>query len=153
MATVAAARCSPPTRRQLLTRRRLPFSVSFSSVAPHAAAAGFGWADALRVAGDGGRGDESDLSGYFRKVDICNRGMVSFSRAPHVRSRNCMRICESLICGCLRGDFTGQKGGVREVPGGGSSRGICPQGVSVISTMKPYMYVSSQKEIFLPMFM
>jgi len=152
IAAVAAARCSPPTRRQLLTRRRLPFSVSFSA-APHAATAGFGWADALRVAGDGGRGDESDLSGYFRKVDICNRGMVSFSRAPHVRSRNCMRICESLICGCLRGDFTGQKGGVREVPGGGSSRGICPQGVSVISTMKPYMYVSSQKEIFLPMFM
>ncbi|KAG2642746.1 nudix hydrolase 20, chloroplastic-like isoform X2 [Panicum virgatum] len=75
VAAVAAARCSPPTRRQLLTRRRLPFSVSFSSVAPHAAAAGFGWADALRVAGDGGRGDESDLSGYFRKVDICNRGM------------------------------------------------------------------------------
>ena len=81
IAAVAAARCSPPTRRQLLTRRRLPFSVSFSA-APHAATAGFGWADALRVAGDGGRGDESDLSGYFRKVDTCNRGMVSFSRAP-----------------------------------------------------------------------
>jgi hypothetical protein len=59
-----------------------------------------------------------------------------------------------VICGCadLRGGFTGQKGGVREVPGGGSSRGICPQGVSVISTLKPYMYISSQKEIFLPMF-
>ncbi|PVH64280.1 hypothetical protein PAHAL_2G228200 [Panicum hallii] len=77
MATIAAAaaRGSSPTRRQLLTRRRLPFSVSFSSTAPHAAAAGFGWTDALRVAGDGGRGDESDLSGYFRKVDKCNRGM------------------------------------------------------------------------------
>ena len=148
IAAVAAARCSPPTRRQLLTRRRLPFSVSFSSVAPHAAAAGFGWADALRVAGDGGRGDESDLSGYFRKVDICNRGMVSFSRAPHVRSRNCMRICESLICGCLRGDFTGQKGGVREVPGGGSSRGICPQGVSVTSTLKPYCAYHLRKKYF-----
>ncbi|CAN6217300.1 unnamed protein product [Urochloa humidicola] len=71
----AAARCSSPTGRQLLTRRRLPFSVSFSSAAPPAAAADFGWADALRVAADGGRGDESDLSGYFRKVDTCNRGM------------------------------------------------------------------------------
>ncbi|CAL5080892.1 unnamed protein product [Urochloa decumbens] len=77
MATIAtaAARCSSPTRRQLLTRRRLPFSVSFSSAAPPAAVAGFGWDDALRVAGDGGRGDVSDLSGYFRKVDSCNRGM------------------------------------------------------------------------------
>ncbi|CAL5088896.1 unnamed protein product [Urochloa decumbens] len=77
MATIAtaAARCSSPTRSQLLTRRRLPFSVSFSSAAPPAAVAGFGWDDALRVAGDGGRGDESDLSGYFRKVDSCNRGM------------------------------------------------------------------------------
>ncbi|RCV11323.1 hypothetical protein SETIT_2G176300v2 [Setaria italica] len=77
MATIAAAaaRCNSPARRQLLTRRCLPFSVSFSSATPPAAAAGFGWADALRVAGDGGRGDESDLSGYFRKVDTCNRGM------------------------------------------------------------------------------
>ncbi|TKW32677.1 hypothetical protein SEVIR_2G183100v4 [Setaria viridis] len=75
IAAAAAARCNSPARRQLLTRRCLPFSVSFSSATPPAAAAGFGWADALRVAGDGGRGDESDLSGYFRKVDTCNRGM------------------------------------------------------------------------------
>nr|CAB3456814.1 unnamed protein product [Digitaria exilis] len=76
MATIAGAgRWSSPSRLQLLTRRRLPFTASSSSRAPPAAAAGFGWADALRVAGDGGRGDESDLTGYFRKVDICNRGM------------------------------------------------------------------------------
>ncbi|KAK3129861.1 hypothetical protein QOZ80_6BG0485740 [Eleusine coracana subsp. coracana] len=78
MATMAAAvaRWSSRAHRQHLTRRRrLPFAVSFSSIAPPAAAAGFGWADALRVAGDCGRGDEADLSGYFRKVDTCNRGM------------------------------------------------------------------------------
>ena len=104
MATIAAAaaRCSSPTRRQLLTRRRLPFSVSFFSVAPHAAAAGFGWADALRVAGDGGRGDESDLSGYFRKVDICNRGMVSFSRAPTcARAIVCVSAKASYVAVCV----------------------------------------------------
>ena len=79
MATItAAARWSSPTRLKLLTSRRLYFS-AFSSAASPTSAAGFGWADALRVAGDGGRGDESDLSGYFRKVKTCNRGMVSFS--------------------------------------------------------------------------
>ncbi|KAL6655764.1 hypothetical protein ACP70R_006590 [Stipagrostis hirtigluma subsp. patula] len=73
MATVAAAavRWGSPSQLQLLTRRRL----SCSSGALPAATAGFGWADALRVASDGGRGDEADLSGYFRKVDLCNRGM------------------------------------------------------------------------------
>lgn len=48
--------------------------------------------------------------------------------------------CERLICGCadLGGDFiTGQQGGVCEVLGGGSSRGIHPQGVSIISSLKP----------------
>ncbi|OEL21826.1 Nudix hydrolase 20, chloroplastic [Dichanthelium oligosanthes] len=76
MATITvAARWSSPSRLQLLTRRRLPFSASFSSAAPPAAVVGFGWADALRVTSDGGHGDKSDLSGYFRKVDICNRGM------------------------------------------------------------------------------
>ena len=79
MATItAAARWSSPTRLKLLTSRRLCFS-AFSSAASPTSAAGFGWADALRVAGDSGRGDESDLSGYFRKVKTCNRGMVSFS--------------------------------------------------------------------------
>ena len=78
MATItAAARWSCPASLQFLTSRRLRFSAS--SAAPPTSAAGFGWADALRVAGDGGRGDESDLSGYFRKVKTCNRGMVSFS--------------------------------------------------------------------------
>uniref|UniRef100_A0A0E0LZS3 Nudix hydrolase domain-containing protein n=1 Tax=Oryza punctata TaxID=4537 RepID=A0A0E0LZS3_ORYPU len=71
----AAARRSSPSRLQLLARRRLPFSAYSSAAAPPAAAASFGWEDALRVAADGGRGDESDLSGYFRKVDTCNRGM------------------------------------------------------------------------------
>uniref|UniRef100_A0A0D9XCG9 Nudix hydrolase domain-containing protein n=1 Tax=Leersia perrieri TaxID=77586 RepID=A0A0D9XCG9_9ORYZ len=83
-AAAAAARRSPHSHFQLLTRRRclrLPFSSSSSaaafssSAAPPAAAASFGWEDALRVAADGGRGDESDLSGYFQKVDTCNRGM------------------------------------------------------------------------------
>jgi hypothetical protein len=93
MATIAtaAARCSSPTRRHLLTRRRLPFCVSFSSATPPAAMAGFGWADALRVAGDGGCDNESDLTGYFRKVDTCNRGMVSSSRAlTCVRATICL---------------------------------------------------------------
>ncbi|KAL5201262.1 hypothetical protein ABZP36_035616 [Zizania latifolia] len=74
---VAAARRSTPSHLQLLARRRLPFSAaaSFSSAAPPAAAASFGWEDALHVAADCGRGDESDLSGYLRKVDTCNRGM------------------------------------------------------------------------------
>ncbi|WVZ64528.1 hypothetical protein U9M48_014029 [Paspalum notatum var. saurae] len=70
-----AARWSSPARLHPLTRRRLRFSASFSSAMAVPASAGFGWADALRVAGDVGRGDESDLSGYFRKVQICNRGM------------------------------------------------------------------------------
>ncbi|WVZ64509.1 hypothetical protein U9M48_014012 [Paspalum notatum var. saurae] len=70
-----AARWSSPARLHPLTRRRLRFSASFSSVMAVPASAGFGWADALRVAGDVGRGDESDLSGYFRQVQICNRGM------------------------------------------------------------------------------
>jgi hypothetical protein len=75
----AAARWSCPAHLQLLTQlRRLPFSASFSTTVPRAAATGFGWADALRVGGDSARGDEADLSGYFQKVDICNRGMVSF---------------------------------------------------------------------------
>ncbi|KAG0543302.1 hypothetical protein BDA96_02G178200 [Sorghum bicolor] len=73
MATItAAARWSSPTRLQLLNSRRLRFS---ASAAPPTSTAGFGWADALRVAVDSGHGDESDLSGYFRKVKTCNRGM------------------------------------------------------------------------------
>ncbi|KAF0913476.1 hypothetical protein E2562_022368 [Oryza meyeriana var. granulata] len=73
----AAARRSYPSHLQLLARRsHLPFSAAASfSAAPPAAQASFGWEDALRVAADGGRADESDLSGYFRKVDTCNRGM------------------------------------------------------------------------------
>ncbi|ONM54218.1 Nudix hydrolase 20, chloroplastic [Zea mays] len=71
--TTAAARWSFPARLQLLTSRRFCFPAS--SAAPPSSVAGFSWADALRVAGDGGRGDESDLSGYFRKVKSCNRGM------------------------------------------------------------------------------
>lgn len=80
----AAARRSSPSHLRLLARRRLPFSstASFSAAAPPAAAASFGWEDALHVAADGRRGDESDLSGYFRKVDTCNRGMVSFLPLP-----------------------------------------------------------------------
>ncbi|VAI31604.1 nudix hydrolase 20, chloroplastic-like [Triticum dicoccoides] len=75
-AAVAVARRSSPAHLQLVARRRLPFcTAASSSSAPPAAAAGFGWADALRVASEFGVGDESDLSGYFRKVDICNRGM------------------------------------------------------------------------------
>ncbi|EEE69452.1 nudix hydrolase 20, chloroplastic [Oryza sativa Japonica Group] len=77
-AAAAAARRSFPSRLRLLARRRrLPFSstASFSAAAPPAAAASFGWEDALRVAADDRRGDESDLSGYSRKVDTCNRGM------------------------------------------------------------------------------
>lgn len=76
-AAAAAARRSSPSHLRLLARRHLPFSstVSFSAAAPPAAAASFGWEDALRVAADDRRGDESDLSGYFRKVDTCNRGM------------------------------------------------------------------------------
>lgn len=100
MATMAAAvaRWSFPAHWQLLTRRRrLPFSASFSSTAPPAAAAGFGWADALRVAGDRGRGDEADLSGYLRKVDICNRGMVSI---PFVLTCPLVFMSEHLILGC-----------------------------------------------------
>ncbi|KAJ1289271.1 hypothetical protein BS78_02G151400 [Paspalum vaginatum] len=70
-----AARWSSPARLHPLNSRRLRFSASFSPAMAVATSAGFGWADALRVAGDVGRGDESDLSGYFRKVQICNRGM------------------------------------------------------------------------------
>jgi hypothetical protein len=73
-AAAVARRRSRPARLQLVAIRRLPFCAAAS--APPAAAAGFGWADVLRVASDAGVGDESDLSGYFRKVDICNRGMV-----------------------------------------------------------------------------
>ncbi|XP_024318998.1 nudix hydrolase 20, chloroplastic isoform X2 [Brachypodium distachyon] len=73
-AAIAHRRSRP--HLQLVARRRAPFSTAASSSsAPSAAAAGFGWTDALRVASDTGLDDESDLSGYFRKVDICNRGM------------------------------------------------------------------------------
>lgn len=83
-------------------------------------------------------------------------GNGEFLSCSHACSRNCMRmLCEGLICGCadLRGDFTGQKGGVREVLGGGSSRGIHPQGVSVISTLKLCIPISSQKKYFCPCFL
>ncbi|KAM0825000.1 hypothetical protein ACQ4PT_069854 [Festuca glaucescens] len=72
-AAAAVARRRSPAHIQLVARRRLPFCTA-ASAAP-AAAAGFSWADALRVASDTGVGDESDLSGYFQKVDICNRGL------------------------------------------------------------------------------
>ena len=106
-AAAAAARRSSPSHLRLLARRHLPFSstVSFSAAAPPAAAASFGWEDALRVAADDRRGDESDLSGYFRKVDTCNRGMVSFLPLP------CQpRALERLRCGFLVGVSQDKKG-------------------------------------------
>jgi hypothetical protein len=98
-AAAAVARRRSPARLQLVALRRLPFCAAAS--APPAAAASFGWADALRVASDAGVGDESDLSGYFRKVDICNRGMVSFPLAFSCRHQlhRCMYFCNALRCG------------------------------------------------------
>ena len=153
MATIAAAaaRCSSPTRRQLLIRRRLPFSVSFSA-APHAATAGFGWADALRVAGDGGRGDESDLSGYFRKVDICNRGMVSFSRAPTcARAIVCVSVRKPHMWLFAWGFYRTKRGSSwsswwRIKSWDMSTRGECN------FYSETLLRISSQKEIFLPIF-
>ncbi len=128
-AAAAAARRSFPSRLRLLARRRrLPFSstASFSAAAPPAAAASFGWEDALRVAADDRRGDESDLSGYSRKVDTCNRGMVSFLPLP------CQpRALERLGCE-FRWGFAGQEGGVRGVHGGGSGCGVYPPRVSAV---------------------
>lgn len=43
-------------------------------------------------------------------------------------------------------DFAGQEGAVRRVLRGRSGRGVHPQEVSVISSLKPYVPIPSQKK-------